>query len=83
MYLLSKFWLIRFYVNNFFIPKNLKGNLLLGKSDREIKTPKLDSTSIKQQGWKVKLKSVDFQNIAFRYDDMQTRKAVKGIDYIH
>ncbi|KVV14277.1 translocation/assembly module TamB [Flavobacterium sp. TAB 87] len=63
--------------------KNLKGNLLLGKSDREIKTPKLDSTSIKQQGWRVKLKSVDFQNIAFRYDDMQTRKAVKGIDYSH
>ncbi|MBK0370440.1 translocation/assembly module TamB domain-containing protein [Flavobacterium agrisoli] len=63
--------------------KNLKGNLLLGKSDKEIKTPKLDTTSIPQQGWKVKLQTVDLQNIAFRYDDMQSKKTPKGLDYAH
>ena len=63
--------------------KNLKGNLRLGAKDKQIKTPNLDSTSIKQMGWKVKLKDVDLQNIAFKFDDMQSKPAQKGIDYSH
>lgn len=63
--------------------KNLKGNLILGKSDKEIQTPELDTTNIPQQGWNVKLNLVDLQNIAFRFDDMQSKKLAKGIDYAH
>ncbi len=63
--------------------KNLKGNLRLGAKDKQIKTPNLDSTSIKQMGWKVKLKDVDLQNIAFKFDDMQSKPIQKGIDYSH
>ncbi|MDR7209507.1 translocation/assembly module TamB domain-containing protein [Flavobacterium piscis] len=63
--------------------KNLKGNLRLGAKDKQIKTPGLDSTSIKQTGWKVKLNDVDIQNIAFKFDDMQSAPTQKGIDYSH
>ena len=63
--------------------KNLKGNLRLGTKDKEMKAPSLDSTSIKQTGWKVRLKDVDIQNIAFKFDDMQSKPTQKGIDYSH
>jgi len=63
--------------------KNLKGNLRLGVKDKQLKTPSLDSTSIKQSGWKVKLKDVGIQDIAFKFDDMQSKPAPKGIDYSH
>ncbi|OMQ09482.1 translocation/assembly module TamB [[Flexibacter] sp. ATCC 35103] len=63
--------------------KNLKGNLRLGAKDKQIKTPSLDSTAIKQAGWKVKLNDVDIENIAFRFDDMQSKPVLKGIDYSH
>ncbi|RUT68457.1 translocation/assembly module TamB [Flavobacterium cupreum] len=63
--------------------KNLKGNLRLGTKDKQIKAPSLDSTAIKQTGWKVKLKTVNIQNIAFRFDDMQSTPNPKGIDYSH
>lgn len=63
--------------------KNLKGNLRLGAKDKEVKTPSLDSTSIKQTGWKVRLKDVDIQSIAFKFDDMQSAPTQKGIDYSH
>lgn len=63
--------------------KNLKGNLRLGAKDKEIKTPKLDSTAIKQVGWKVKLKDVNLENIAFKFDDMQSKPILKGMDYSH
>ncbi|MWB95111.1 translocation/assembly module TamB [Flavobacterium sp. GA093] len=63
--------------------KNLKGNLLLGAKDKQLKTPNLDSTAIKQSGWKVKLNTVDLQNIAFKFDDMQSKPTLKGIDYSH
>lgn len=63
--------------------KNLSGNLRLGAKDKEIKTPNLDSTAIKQAGWKVKLNDVDIQNIAFKFDDMQSKPVLKGIDYSH
>ncbi len=63
--------------------KNLKGNLRLGTKDKEMKAPSLDSTSIKQTGWKLRLKDVDIQNIAFKFDDMQSKPTQKGIDYSH
>ncbi|MCD0473049.1 translocation/assembly module TamB domain-containing protein [Flavobacterium sp. EDS] len=63
--------------------KNLKGNLQLGVREKQIKTPDLDSTAIPQAGWKLKLKSADIQNVAFKYDDMQSKPNKKGIDYGH
>ena len=63
--------------------KNLKGNLRLGTNDKELITPNLDTTAIAQTGWKVKLNAVDLQNIAFKYDDMQSKPIAKGIDYSH
>ncbi|OOV20280.1 translocation/assembly module TamB [Flavobacterium sp. LM4] len=63
--------------------KNLKGNLRLGVKDKQLKTPSLDSTSIKQAGWKVKLKDVTIQNIAFKFDNMESKPTQKGIDYSH
>ncbi len=63
--------------------KNLKGNLRLGTKDKQIVTPNLDTTAIAQNGWKVKLNTVDLQNIAFKYDDMQSKPIPKGIDYSH
>lgn len=63
--------------------KNLKGNLLFGVKDQKIKTPILDTTSIAQEGWKMKLKSIDVQNVAFKFDDMKSPELKKGIDYSH
>ncbi|PKB15876.1 translocation/assembly module TamB [Flavobacterium sp. 5] len=63
--------------------KNLKGNLRLGVKDKQIKTPDLDSTAIKQTGWKVKLNDVDIQNVAFKFDNMESKPTPKGIDYNH
>jgi hypothetical protein len=63
--------------------KNLKGNLRLGTKDKQIKTPSLDSTAIRQAGWKVKLNDVNLENIAFKFDDMQSKALSRGIDYSH
>ncbi|TPG38154.1 translocation/assembly module TamB [Flavobacterium pectinovorum] len=63
--------------------KDLKGNLRLGAKDKQIKAPDLDSTAIKQTGWKVKLADVNLENIAFKFDDMQSKPVSKGIDYSH
>lgn len=63
--------------------KELKGNLRLGAKDKQIQAPKLDTTAIKQAGWKAKLNKVDIQNVAFKFDDMQSKPTPKGIDYSH
>ncbi len=63
--------------------KDLKGNLRLGAKDKQIQAPSLDTTAIKQAGWKVKLNQVDLENIAFKFDDMQSKPVAKGIDYAH
>ncbi|WP_264529126.1 translocation/assembly module TamB [Flavobacterium sp. N502540] len=63
--------------------KNLKGNLRLGAKDKQLQTPDLDTTAIKQAGWKVKLNVIDIQNIAFKFDDMQSKPISKGVDYSH
>lgn len=63
--------------------KNLKGNLRLGAKDKQIQTPNLDTTAIKQAGWKAKLNDVSLENIAFKFDDVQSKPVSKGIDYSH
>ncbi|WP_343696972.1 translocation/assembly module TamB domain-containing protein [Flavobacterium sp.] len=63
--------------------KNLSGNLRLGAKDKQIDAPNLDTTAIKQAGWKAKLNKVNIQNIAFKFDDMQSKPTAKGIDYSH
>ncbi|MCD9577257.1 translocation/assembly module TamB domain-containing protein [Flavobacterium soyae] len=63
--------------------KNLSGNLRLGVKDKQIQTPSLDKTAIKQAGWKAKLNKINIQNIAFKFDDMQSKPTAKGIDYSH
>ncbi|SHM73191.1 translocation/assembly module TamB domain-containing protein [Flavobacterium saccharophilum] len=68
---------------NTFELKNLKGNLRLGAKDKQIQAPSLDTTAIKQSGWKVKLADVNLENIAFKFDDMQSKPVSKGIDYSH
>jgi hypothetical protein len=68
---------------DYFQLKNLSGNLRLGVKDKQIKAPSLDSTAIKQSGWKVKLNNVDIKNIVFKFDDMQSKPTQKGIDYSH
>ncbi|MFH7000100.1 translocation/assembly module TamB domain-containing protein [Flavobacterium sp. FlaQc-57] len=62
---------------------DLKGNLRLGTKDKQIQTPNLDTTAIKQAGWKVKLADISLENIAFKFDDMQSKPILKGIDYSH
>ncbi|MBW1656861.1 translocation/assembly module TamB domain-containing protein [Flavobacterium quisquiliarum] len=68
---------------NTFEVKNLKGNLRLGAKDKQIQAPDLDTTAIKQAGWKAKLNKVDIQNVAFKFDDMQSKPVAKGLDYSH
>ncbi|MCM0664517.1 translocation/assembly module TamB domain-containing protein [Flavobacterium tyrosinilyticum] len=63
--------------------KNLSGNLRLGAQDKKIDAPDLDSTAIKQAGWKVKLNETNLENIAFKFDDMQSKPKTKGLDYAH
>lgn len=63
--------------------KNLSGNLRLGAKDKQIDAPNLDTTAIKQAGWKANLNKVNIQNVAFRFDDMQSKPTAKGIDYSH
>ncbi|WPO76888.1 translocation/assembly module TamB domain-containing protein [Flavobacterium sp. KACC 22761] len=63
--------------------KNLSGNLRLGAKDKQIQAPDLDTTAIKQAGWKAKLNKVDIENVAFKFDDMQSKSVAKGLDYSH
>lgn len=63
--------------------KNLSGNLRLGAKDKQIHAPNLDTTAIKQVGWKIKLNETNLENIAFKFDDMQSKPKSKGIDYAH
>ncbi|MDQ8013714.1 MAG: translocation/assembly module TamB, partial [Flavobacterium nitrogenifigens] len=63
--------------------KNLSGNLRLGTKDKQIETPNLDTTAIKQSGWRVKLNETNLENIAFKFDDMQSKPKTRGLDYAH
>jgi hypothetical protein len=63
--------------------KNLKGNLRLGAKDKQIDVPSLDTTAVKQEGWKVKLNDITIEDVAFKFDDMQSRPTTRGMDYSH
>ncbi len=61
---------------------NTKGILALGKLERE--QIKNDPTTISSsRNWKVKINNVDFKNVAFKYDNDNTTRVQKGIDYNH
>lgn len=62
---------------------NVRGGLAFGKADRNIKTPDIDSTAIRQTGWKVKLNQTNISNVNFKFDDANAAAAKKGIDYKH
>ncbi|RZJ35921.1 MAG: translocation/assembly module TamB [Flavobacterium sp.] len=62
--------------------RDIKGNLAIGKYDKNISVPELDTTAIKK-GWRVKLKKVDLSGIAFRFDDDNSQPQRRGIDYKH
>lgn len=63
--------------------KNLKGNLLLGKKEKEPQPTKINNSASITKGWKIKLTSIDLQNIAFKFDDMQSPAIASGMDYSH
>jgi hypothetical protein len=63
--------------------KNLKGNLSLGKKEKQLKPSKTNTTISSTKGWKMKLESIDLQNIAFKFDDMQSPAITSGMDYSH
>jgi hypothetical protein len=63
--------------------KNLKGNLLLGKKEKQPKTSKTNTSASITNGWKMKLESLDLQNIAFKFDDMESPAIANGMDYKH
>lgn len=61
----------------------LKGNLLLGKKEKQIQAPDMTASASRTEGWKMKLESIDLQNIAFKFDDMEFPVTANGIDYRH
>ncbi|WPR72814.1 translocation/assembly module TamB domain-containing protein [Flavobacterium sp. NG2] len=61
---------------------NLKGNLVLGKKDKK-QSSVADATTTNSNNWKVRLKNLDLENIAFKFDDMQSKPIAKGMDYSH
>jgi hypothetical protein len=63
--------------------KNVKGNLLFGKYDQKIDVPEIDTTAIKQKGWRLRLNQADIANIDFKFDDENYRRQPRGIDYKH
>ncbi|HLA56008.1 MAG TPA: translocation/assembly module TamB domain-containing protein [Flavobacterium sp.] len=62
---------------------NVKGGLALHKADKNIHAPNLDSTAIRQTGWKVKLNAANISNVNFKFDDENATRTKKGIDYKH
>lgn len=72
----------RIDISNFEL-KGVKGNLRLSKADVPPKIPETDTTAIKQKGWKLALRQVDIDDIAFAFDDDNAPRAPSGIDYNH
>lgn len=63
-----------------------KGNLVLGVAEKQAvknATVKDTSTAAENSSWKVNLRTADFKNIAFAFDDMNAPKAKKGLDFMH
>ena len=62
--------------------KNVKGALVLGKKQKT-ETIIADTTATNSNNWKVKLKTLDLGNIAFKFDDAESKPITKGMDYSH
>jgi hypothetical protein len=63
-----------------------KGNLVLGKVEKQAvknATAKDTSAAAETANWKVNLRNADFKNIAFAFDDMNSPRAKKGMDFMH
>lgn len=63
-----------------------KGNLVLGKAEKQAvknATAKDTSAAAETANWKVNLRNADFKNIAFAFDDMNSPRAKKGMDFMH
>lgn len=61
----------------------IKGGLTFGKLDKKITVQTPDSLKATAPKWKVKLDETSLQNIAFRFDDENSPRVKKGIDYKH
>jgi hypothetical protein len=66
--------------------RDTKGNLVLGKEEEKI-AARVNATNTsaaaETANWKVKLNNADFENIAFAFDDNNSPKQNKGLDYMH
>ncbi len=63
-----------------------KGNLVLGITEKQAvknATAKDTSTTAESANWKVNLRNADFKNIAFAFDDMNTPRLKRGMDFMH
>ncbi|RZJ59431.1 MAG: translocation/assembly module TamB, partial [Flavobacterium sp.] len=62
----------------------LKGQLAFGKFEKQVQEalPKT-SVAVKQAQWKFKLNTASFQDIAFKFDDMNSAPVARGMDYKH
>ncbi len=65
-----------------------KGTLIFGKNENikvpeEVTTTPVAAQSSTNPGWKMRLANADFKNIAFKFDDQNSPKLSKGIDYMH
>jgi hypothetical protein len=64
--------------------KDFKGNLVLGQLQKKTsKTPVSADTVAISNPWKIKLNQANLKEISFRFDDINSAPAKKGIDYKH
>ncbi|MFD2600585.1 translocation/assembly module TamB domain-containing protein [Flavobacterium suzhouense] len=64
--------------------EGLKGQLALGKFEKQVKEslPE-ETTAVQQAQWKFKLANTDIKDVAFKFDDENSAPVTKGIDYKH
>lgn len=64
--------------------EGLKGQLALGKFEKQVKEslPE-ETTAVQQAQWKFKLANTDIKDVAFKFDDENSAPVAKGIDYKH
>lgn len=61
----------------------ISGGLTFGKQDKPIEVDAPESLEATGPKWRVKLANASIQNIDFRFDDENSPKVAKGIDYKH
>jgi hypothetical protein len=66
---------------NTFELEGFKGGLTFGKFDRQLNIKTLPKQA--KPEWKLSLSDVNVKNVDFRFDDENSRKLSKGIDYNH